>query len=455
MFATRDEIRARFATAMSALYREEVPLYGDLLDLVADVNAKHAADSGAPGATARVAIERHGAIRLGTAQELSTMRRVLAVMGMFPVGYYDLSQAGIPVHATAFRPTDAAALDVNPFRLFTSLLRVELIDPPPLRERATDILARRRIFTERLLDLVARAEQQGGLSDADATIFVGEALQTFRWHGEAPVTRDEYARMHEAHRLVADIVCFKGPHINHLTPRTLDIDAAQREMIHRGIPAKATIEGPPARQHPILLRQTSFRALEEAVCFRGDAGQVAGTHTARFGEIEQRGQALTRRGRALYDRLLLEGRASGDMARAFGTFPDDLREMLAQGLGYFHFSLTPEGARHLTRWGEGERWLEWVDRGWVRADPITYEDFLPVSAAGIFRSNLGDSPGAHGGLRATPNQADFERALGSAVLDEFSLYDAQQEHSLERIRRARDEALRGGRSAAANLEVAP
>ena len=25
----------------------------------------------------------------------------------------------------------------------------------------------------------------------------------------------------------------------------------------------------------------------------------------------------------------------------------------------------------------------------MQADPITYEDFLPVSAAGIFRSNLG------------------------------------------------------------------
>jgi uncharacterized glyoxalase superfamily metalloenzyme YdcJ len=57
-------------------------------------------------------------------------------------------------------------------------------------------------------------------------------------------------------------------------------------------------------------------------------------------------------------------------------------------------------------------------------------------------------------LRAAPNQAAFEQALGAAVLDEFSLYDAQQEHSLERLRRAREEALRGGRSAAKDLELA-
>jgi uncharacterized glyoxalase superfamily metalloenzyme YdcJ len=38
-------------------------------------------------------------------------------MGMDPVGYYDLSVAGIPVHSTAFCPTSEDALRVNPFRV--------------------------------------------------------------------------------------------------------------------------------------------------------------------------------------------------------------------------------------------------------------------------------------------------------------------------------------------------
>jgi uncharacterized glyoxalase superfamily metalloenzyme YdcJ len=33
---------------------------------------------------------------------------MFAVMGMYPVSYYDLSQAGVPVHSTAFRPIDDA-----------------------------------------------------------------------------------------------------------------------------------------------------------------------------------------------------------------------------------------------------------------------------------------------------------------------------------------------------------
>ena len=43
---------------------------------------------------ARLNVERHGAIRVGTAQELATLRRMFAIMGMYPVSYYDLSQAG-------------------------------------------------------------------------------------------------------------------------------------------------------------------------------------------------------------------------------------------------------------------------------------------------------------------------------------------------------------------------
>ena len=51
----------------------------------------------------------------GTAAELAMMRRVFAVMGMAPVGYYDLSQAGVPVaiRSPAFRScTEASSVSV-------------------------------------------------------------------------------------------------------------------------------------------------------------------------------------------------------------------------------------------------------------------------------------------------------------------------------------------------------
>ena len=136
-----DDIRADFSAAMSKMYQQEVPLYGDLMDLVADVNAATLKDHPElqnqleqTGEIERLDMERHGAIRVGKPEELATIRRVFAVMGMQPVGYYDLAPAGVPVHSTAFRATDAKSLNRSPFRVFTSLLRLELIDDPALRQ---------------------------------------------------------------------------------------------------------------------------------------------------------------------------------------------------------------------------------------------------------------------------------------------------------------------------------
>ena len=168
-----------------------------------------------------------------------------------------------------------AALAANPFRVFTSLLRLELLEDQALAAQAREILERRNIFTARALALTEQFERDGGLDSAQADEFVEQVRETFRWHSEATVTAETYQALHDAHRLIADVVCFAGPHINHLTPRTLDIDALQAAMPGRGIPAKEVVEGPPRRKHPILLRQTSFKALEEPVRFLG--ADTAGT----------------------------------------------------------------------------------------------------------------------------------------------------------------------------------
>lgn len=447
-FMSSDAIRAAFSAAMSAMYRDEVPAYGTLMELVADVNAATLEQQ--PGLRAsleatetldRISEERHGAIRLGTEAELAMMRRVFAVMGMFPVGYYDLSEAGVPVHSTAFRPVGEEALKINPFRVFTSLLRLDLITDPELREAAREILERRRIFSEGAVMLVEKAERDGGLSPEDGERFVAEVLGTFRWHEQASVDHALYERLHAAHRLIADVVSFKGPHINHLTPRTLDIDAVQDQMPRRGIAPKAVIEGPPSRACPILLRQTSFKAIEERVLFPDAGGNLAGgSHTARFGEIEQRGVALTPKGRGLYDRLLNEARAKvrpaadGSNAQdyvtalqeSFSAFPDDWNAIRKAGLGYFFYSIIPGADLS----GHARSDIEdLVEAGLVRFDPIVYEDFLPVSAAGIFQSNLGDD--AVQDFAASPNQKLFEVALGATVLNEFEHYAGIERASSE------------------------
>ena len=438
---TADDIRENFSQAMSAMYQQEVPQYGTLLELVADVNLavlennpKLHEQLANADELARLNLERHGAIRVGTALELATLRRMFAIMGMFPVSYYDLSQAGVPVHSTAFRPVDDAALCRNPFRIFTSLLRLELIDNLALREKAAKILARRNIFTPRCLALIELHEAEGAFTPAQADEFVQEALETFRWHRHTTVDHETYLALHNEHRLIADVVCFPGCHINHLTPRTLDIDRVQALMPEYGIEPKMLIEGPPRREMPLLLRQTSFKALEEPVLF---AGEARGTHTARFGEIEQRGVALTPKGRELYDRLLAEAGTGKDnlthqlhLQEVFQAFPDSDIFLRRQGLAWFRYRLTPAGEAHRHAFGPGDDPQPLIERGWVVAQPITYEDFLPVSAAGIFQSNLGNETQAR--TRGNASRDAFEEALGCPVLDEFTLYQEAEERSKRR-----------------------
>ena len=438
-FLTQDAIRSQFSSAMSNMYREEVPQYGTLIKLVNDVNAatlaaqpELAARLSASGEIDRLNIERHGAIRVGTAQELFNIRRLFAVMGMHPVGYYDLSVAGIPVHSTAFRPINEEALFKNPFRVFTSLLRLDLLEDRELAKTAETILARRNIITARALELLDIAEAEGGLSAAQAEEFVTEALETFRWQPQATVDANTYQALLKAHRLIADVVSFRCPHINHLTPRTLDIDAVQQRMPERGIDPKAIIEGPARRKVDILLRQTSFKALSETVNFSG----LAGSHTARFGEIEQRGAALKPAGRKLYDTCLQQTRArvavaadgnnAADYVKAlneeFAAFPDDLHELRQRNLAYFRYRATAEKVPE----AENIEWL--IANGYLVADPQTYEDFLPVSAAGIFQSNLGSEKQIN--VEQSANLEAFEQALGAKVTSELTLYQNTENESL-------------------------
>ncbi len=452
-WVSKNELRKRFSVAMSAMYQKEVPLYGTLIELVSKANnamlekhpeleerLKHTNNLD------RISEERHGAIRLGKASELFTIRRLFAVMDMHAVAYYDLSVAGIPVHSTAFRPIENEALSANPFRVFTSLLRMDLIQNPELLKEATHVLANRNIFSDALLSLIDIEDQQGGLNDAQAQEFIVEAINVFRWHDEAQVDQLSYQRLKEAHPLIADVVSFKGPHINHLTPATLNIDEVQSEMHAQNIDAKAVVEGPPTRQCPILLRQTSFKALQETVKFFDDCGaSVTASHTARFGEVEQRGVALTRAGQHLYDQLLTQTRAKilpagngsnadeyvSELEQAFVNFPDTHQALREDQLAYYVYSLTESADQEK---GQGKSLEGLIEKGYVRFDPIIYEDFLPVSAAGIFQSNLsvgieGEPDGSDNKINS--HQTIFEEALGTEVIDMHRLYEKHQRQSID------------------------
>ncbi|KAJ6114534.1 hypothetical protein N7486_000312 [Penicillium sp. IBT 16267x] len=429
----QNALRARFCHALSEMYKSDVPLYGDLVDVVWEADAKAIQCSQSLEGKqvidpddilpSRHRVERHGAIRLGTPQELSTIRRMFAVMGMYPVGYYDLGLAGFPMHTTAFRPKTHDALAEHPMDLLTERTR----------DLAQQALKRRNIFTPRLLSLLELVDTKGSFSPAECSEFITNGLETFRWHSKATVSLEEYQMLKAEHPLIADVVSFPSSHINHLTPRTVDIDLVQQLMVDRGMPAKERIEGPPKRDCPILLRQTSFKALEETVYFHDTSAEY---------------------GRQLYDKIL--DRVNAEAAKnkikgndyeilledGFKEFPDTLPALRDHKLAYFCYRVTPKGEKlsedgvEFSNSGSSSVPLqELLDQGVLTYEPLTYEDFLPLSAGGIFNSNLGNLlQSKQLIMSAEPDLDGFQRSLGCLIADEFHLYAEMEANSLEACR---------------------
>jgi uncharacterized glyoxalase superfamily metalloenzyme YdcJ len=397
------QLRAKFAAALSEMYAAEVPAYTTLVEVSAEVNRDVAATrlgGERLGSLRRVTAERHGAIRVGSPKELADAADLFAAFGMYPVGFYDLRDAAppVPVVSTAFRPIDTDQLARNPFRVFTSMLATAdaRFFSPELRGRVERFVAERRLFDPALIDEAQRIAADGGADLERAERFVVAAVAAFALSRE-PIDRDWYAELAQVSAVAADIAGVSSTHINHLTPRVLDIDELYRRMIARGIAMTDAIQGPPRWHGPdVLLRQTSFRALAEPRRFRDTHGAVSdGALRVRFGEVEARGVALTPKGRARYDAALHEP----DPASAWGDyFPATDEEMAALGLAYYH--------------------------GGNPSKPVVYEDFLPASAAGIFRSNLDTDT-------QTPEKADnsdyspewLAGQIGHHIHDPYELYE--------------------------------
>jgi uncharacterized glyoxalase superfamily metalloenzyme YdcJ len=158
------------------------------------------------------------------------------------------------------------------------------------------------------------------------------------------------------------------------------------------------IQGPPRWDGPaVLLRQTSFRALAEPRRFRDDDGTIVeGSLRVRFGEVEARGVALTPKGRDRYDAAM----AAAVPAKVWSQyFPATHDEMATQGLAYYR---------------DGDP-----------AKPVVYEDFLPTSAAGIFRSNLDrDAEAADVADDSGYSMEWMAEAIGRHIHDPYVLYES-------------------------------
>ncbi len=147
------------------------------------------------------------------------------------------------VVSTAFRPTDGAELARNPFRVFTSML---VHDDRRFFDAETQagleaFMAARTLFPAELLTLADR-RPPGWSRDGDAERFLDLATGAFALSRE-PVDHDWYFHLERISSVAADIGGVPSTHINHLTPRVLDIDDLYARMRARGIAMIDEIRG--------------------------------------------------------------------------------------------------------------------------------------------------------------------------------------------------------------------
>lgn len=235
-----------------------------------------------------------------------------------------------------------------------------------------------------------------------------------------------------------------GHLVDGLVARLHEQDTNLRVLPHAGY--KDFTEGP-AENTPVFLRQDAYRALTEAVTFTNpDGTTVKSTHTARFGEIEQRFYACTPKGRALYDQCLAAAEADRTLdpslakrdpeayengyAKHFAPLPKTLRELLAQGMVYGLYSATERG-RTANGSIDTTDLNQLLDRGFIKVEGLRYEDFLPVSAAGIFASNLNQyGTASTAAVRPTYTRAMLEKIIGKPIIDVDAVYHGQEAASI-------------------------
>lgn len=232
--------------------------------------------------------------------------------------------------------------------------------------------------------------------------------------------------------------------VSRLLARLHEPDLNLAALKHAGF--KEFTEGP-AQDTPVLLRQDAYKALTEPVEFHNPDGTVVNApHTARFGEIEERFYATTPAGRELYDTCLALADAARDQdpglpkrdfpayeaayAAPFAPFPKTLDGLVTKGLVYAKYEATPKGIASsgtLTTTDIGEL----VQAGYARREGVRYEDFLPVSAAGIFASNLNQyGTKSTAAVKPKYTQAMLEEVMGRPIVVADQIYQATEAASL-------------------------
>ena len=449
-FAKPSWIRQEIVFKILASFEETMPIYKQMMAVAHSINNR-------AGATEAQRLGRimHAAIRCASAEELKTIQKVFGLMKCEPVNYYDLRER-VSVESTAFRPTSVDEIERNGFRVFCSKLSLDCISAEH-RPFVESIIARRKIFNSEILELIDIGITAGGFTQEQAERFVRCCVQVFTRPDEALVSLEEYQKLKDINKVAAQVLVSNSLAFNHLTPSVASVPAAHKEMLRQGINTIPVWQGPVGKD--VILRQTSCLAPAITLKFlQGEGSFVKADYQETFVEFEERLQALTPKGRELFESLFDKGKKSLElsedapnyadhyytrMQEALADFPSELIELWRQRLAYFTFELPEKilAAPHKTL--ACRDFEELLEQGFVQLIPQQYEDFFGPAATNIFNSNIGLKEVSSVGVAKPDSQESYEKTLGRDVVNMYDYYEAIQASSRAQLENAIDRLTPG------------
>ena len=436
MFTHFSEIRSRVVNQILMNFKKSMPIYAQMMEVADAINSQ----AGAKEAE-RLGKIMHGAIRCANNEELQTVSDIFELMGNQPVNYYDLREK-VSVESTAFRPTCKDEIEKNGFRIFCSRLSMDCI-PQEHHEFVLSLMSRRKLFDDELLKLIRIGKEQGGLKPAQADQFVQKCVQLFLRPEKALLTMEEFKKLQSINKVAAQILITNSLALNHLTPSVASVPRAHEEMQRRGITTIPVWQGPVGKN--VVLRQTSCLAPPVKLQFPTAEGSfIEADYQETFVEFEERLQALTPKGRLLFEDLFNDGKKSlslsenddgyaehyyQTMHKALSEFPEDPMTLYTQKLAYFTFDKSDPTESV----SESNSLNENIISGRVKLVPQQYEDFFGPAATNIFNSNIGLKDVSNVAVAKPDSQKTFESGLGRSVVNMYDYYSDIQNASAQAI----------------------
>lgn len=276
------QLRARFVEAATRKFAANVPDFVRLQEMVA-----------ANGGTFR---NDHGAIRIADTKLRDLFVRAAGVLGLRrELGY------SFPAKKLVSFDLQVIGEDHQQFKIFVSQVDLKAFPAEAARLIREDCAEQAAAVDHRpFLALIARAERDGALSEADASDFVAHFVDRLMARPGPPMRRATLAAVAAVSGEAASALAL-GPDFNHVT---IDVRGAgyngieemAAAMKERGFRMLPGIQGAAGSK----LRQTATLAATMATPVREADGTTGVAETEKqFVEIIQRGQAIDAKGRPM------------------------------------------------------------------------------------------------------------------------------------------------------------